>query len=90
MVDGEQGVVGCTGSDHAVGVGQGGGEWFFAENAFDARLGRIDDKVGVAVVGGGDGDDVQLFIRQHFAVVFIAGSGLVRPLLYKVVEGLLV
>ena len=66
---------------------QGGGERFFAEDAFDAGFGRVDNQVGMAVVRGGDGDDVQLFIRQHFAVVFIAGNGLVWPLLYKVVEG---
>ena len=71
VIDRQGGAVGVASGDHAVGVGEVGRQRLFAEDALGPGVGRIDDQVGVAVVRGGDGDDVQRFAGEHLAVVAV-------------------
>ena len=50
VVNANRGAVFFDGGQHAVGVGEGGGQGFFAEDGGDAGLGSVDDHLGVEVV----------------------------------------
>ena len=61
----------CHGALHAAGVVQAGGQRLFTENGFDPGPGGIDRRFGVAIIGRGDGEDIELLFGQHLAVVGI-------------------
>ena len=90
MIDREQSAVGFAGSDHAVGVGEVGGERFFAKDAFGPPFGRVDDEGGVGVVGGGDSDDVELLFFDHLAVVLVLDDLFVWKTRAELVEHILI
>ena len=69
VVDQQRHAARAAGGDHAVGVGQGGGDGLLAEDAPDAGLDGVDDDLGVAVVRGDDAEQVGPLAGQHLPVV---------------------
>jgi hypothetical protein len=69
--------------DHAVGVGQGGGDRLLAQDALDAGLGGVDHDLGVAVVGRSDAEQVDALALQQFTVVGVGPGGRPRRLVRR-------
>ena len=64
VVGGDHGVALLGGGDHAVALGGGDGERLFADHVA-AGLERLDSQLGVGVVRGDDGDQVDVGFLEH-------------------------
>ena len=86
MIDQQRNARIVGGGHHAIGVGERGGDWLFAEDASHTRVNCVDHDLGVGVVAGDDADDVQVFRGQHGLVIGICAKvrQQSRPLLLEV------
>ena len=74
MIDQQRNARIFGGGHHAIGVGERGGDWLFAEDALHAGLGGVYHDLGVRVVAGDDADDIQVFRGQHGPVVGVCAK----------------
>ena len=71
MINRQQHIVGFAGGDHAVGVGQRRGNWFFTENCFGAPVGGRHGDIGVQMIRGDDAHQIRLLLGQHRAIICV-------------------